>query len=121
VIVHPAGAVTCTVPEARGRAAVSSTITGCAAPCTNSSTFEVNRSETGGDDVQSAAVRSIRRCRLSREHECLPADVEYVLDRQDGRILGKADERRIVHCARPGVPSLRSQYGWLGGVPTGIV
>ena len=28
VIVHPAGAVTCTVPAARGRAAVSSTITG---------------------------------------------------------------------------------------------
>src|SRR5438270_769777 len=47
VTVQPAGASSRTVPAARGRAAVSSTITGRVAPGAKSRTPAMNRSETG--------------------------------------------------------------------------
>ena len=83
----------CTVPATRARAAVSSTVTGRAAPGANSCTPAMNRSETGGmtsSRRRIAGVRGIRgRHRLAGDHQRLPADFEDVLERERGRVLGR--------------------------------
>ncbi len=121
--VQPAGASSCTVPAARARAAVSSTVTGRAAPGAKSCTPAMNRSETGGDDVQPAAQRGIGgirgRHRLAAITSVCPPTSKTYSSGNAGGFSARPMSDGSSTSNSPAVPSARSQYGWLGGVLAG--
>src|SRR5207248_1778268 len=123
--VQPAGASSCTVPAARTRAAVSSTVTGRPAPGAKSRPPAMNRTETGAmtssrrrsagwagfvAGIGSPAITSV----------CPPTSKTY----SSGNVGGFSARPMSAGSATsniPAVPSVRSQYGWLGGVVAGRI
>ena len=111
------------MPAARARAAVSSTVTGRAAPGAKSRTPVRNRSETG-------AMTSSRRCSAGWAGSaaglgspaivkvCPPTSKTYSSGNEGGSSARPMSERSSTW-NMPGVPCVRSQYGWLGGAVAG--
>ena len=111
------------MPAARARAAVSSTVTGRAAPGAKSRTPAMNRSETGAmtssrrrsaglagsaAGIGSPAITSV----------CPPTSKTYSSGNAGG-FSGRPMSDGSSTSNSPAVPSVRSQYGWLGGVVAG--
>src|SRR5260370_473070 len=86
VTVQPAGASSRTVPAARGRAAVSSTVTGRAAPGAKSRTPAMNRNETGAMTVSRrggaglAQLQGLAGHDLGAIHHAVDLEAEAHLD-----------------------------------------
>src|SRR5262249_2352969 len=122
---HPAGASSATRPTIPLLAATSSTVTAREAPGAKRSTSEANCNETGGTIISRAGTSlgddgvagtgspdsTIRSPSMSKMYSTGNAGGS------SGRPMSVGSSTSDM----PGLPGLRSQYGWLSGVVAGSV